>query len=405
MLARNQAAYHHPPTPSYIFRGHTAGIHALHFLPHNHFFVSGDADGWVIIWRLTTRRAAAVWKAHDGIVSGLKHWSSSDGTGTRLITHGRDHKLRVWQLPKDDQSWNQLSTELPVDSVQASEEQKQPWLVHSMDVNALNFCAFSICLAPEVRSSQEARDYHSLLVASPNAVDNGGIDIFQLPSEVRVSKLQADKAANTGMVMTLRIIQSSNIEKLMLVVGYEDGSVAVYARKDQNVMPVWIWERLMLNRVHMQPVLSLDIELGHDFLVTSSADATLAKFPLPKVKVVGKAEASKVVATKHSGQQDLKIRGDGRIFATAGWDKHVRVYSAKTLKELAVLQWHREGCYALAFANISVLGEPAAAPKKELIEARSGLEKMKQERDEKVHNTHWLIAGSKDGKISLWDVY
>src|SRR4051794_9519063 len=94
---------HGPPIPAYIFRGHNAAIHALHFFGDNSFFASGDSDGWIVIWRLTTRRPAAAWRAHEGGVSGIKDWE-----GTRLISHGRDHKLRVWQVREDD--FEQLST-------------------------------------------------------------------------------------------------------------------------------------------------------------------------------------------------------------------------------------------------------------------------------------------------------
>lgn len=403
-----------PPVPSYIFRGHTAAIHALHFFARNHYFASGDNDGWVVLWRVTTRRPVGAWKAHDGGVTAIKDWE-----GTKLITHGRDHKLRVWQVRKDD--FEGLSKVLPADiaSTSGGDDGRQPWLVHSMDINALNFCAFAICedrnsqtrLQPQAQAlSQETRtgeneldtDSRGLLLAAPNGLDQGAIDIFHLPSEQRISKLQSDKKANTGMAMTLRLFQSPLTGKLTIVIGYEDGSVSVYLRKEQNVMPVWIWEKTMSAKPHAQPTLSLDILPTGEGFITSSADAIVAKFAIPSAKAGGEGWAEKVIDTKHSGQQDLKIRSDGRVFATAGWDKNVRVYSAKTLKELAVLQWHSEGCYAVAFAE--VLLEPVREDPKALV-SENAMDKMKREREAKVHNTHWLVAGSKDGKISLWDVY
>lgn len=392
MLAKKNMITNSPLRPSYIFRGHEAGIHALHFFKDNHFFASGDANGWIVIWRLTTKRPMAVWKAHDGAISGIKDWHSD-----RLITHGRDHKLRVWQVREED--LGVLSIRLPIDG--ASNENRQPWLVHSMDVNALNFCAFTICPCPaEIRAEQTERS--PLLLASPNGLDNGGIDIFELPSEQRVSKIASDKKSNTGMVMCVRIFHDEHIDRLVLIVGYEDGQVAVYARKNQNVMPVWIWEQLSSSRPHQQPVLSLDIDLGHEFFITSSADATIARFNLLE-QTNGQVEAEKTSNTKHAGQQDLKIRSDGRIFATAGWDKHIRVYSTKSLKELAVLQWHNQGCYALDFARVipDSLSENASMT----LESLDAMIKLKQERDNRIHGTHWLVSGSKDGKIALWDVY
>lgn len=393
ILANKHLTMNRPPTPAYIFRGHEAAIHALHFFHANHFFASGDVNGWIVIWRLTTKRPVAVWKAHDAAVSGIKDWR-----GDRLITHGRDHKLRVWQVREDDLEG--MSVTLPIDG--ASKDNRQPWLVHSMDVNALNFCAFAICPDPNQDSLQEG-DHQPLLLASPNGLDNGGIDIFQLPSEQRVSKIQSDKKANTGMVMSLRILTVKCTGRLTIVVGYEDGQVAVYAKKEQNVMPAWIWERLFISRPHHQPVLSLDVDLEQKFFITSSADAAVARFSLPGQRVE-QLDAEKTNNTKHAGQQDLKIRSDGRIFATAGWDKHVRVYSTKSLKELAVLQWHKEGCYALDFASIALSSELRNGTDDSLV-ASNAMAKVKQERENKIHSTHWLVSGSKDGKIALWDVY
>lgn len=119
------------------------------------------------------------------------------------------------------------------------------------------------------------------------------------------------------------------------------------------------------------------------------------------------------------------MRSDGKIFATAGWDSKVRVYSAKTMKELAVLKWHRDGCYCTAFANVSspaidgvdaTQGEQLnpSDPQQGSISEESPtsstaltttIPSVLQVRIQKATSTHWLAAGSKDGKISLWDIY
>ena len=157
-----------------------------------------------------------------------------------------------------------------------------------------------------------------------------------------------------------------------------------------------------------------------DYYITSSADAILAKHPLPFSNSTFHEDMKplNVLQTKHSGQQGLQIRSDGKIFATAGWDARVRVYSAKTMKELAVLKWHKEGCYATAFAGIidssgdregdfGKTAEPETSDNLGVSLARLGptVTTVEQRRDQKAQSTHWLAAGSKDGKISLWDVY
>jgi ASTRA-associated protein 1 len=70
-----------PPQPQYVFRGHTASIHAVVFLRDNTRILTGDADGWVVLWSLTTKRPRAVWQAHQGPILRLAEWSPD-----RIIT-------------------------------------------------------------------------------------------------------------------------------------------------------------------------------------------------------------------------------------------------------------------------------------------------------------------------------
>lgn len=76
-----QSSSHPPAQPSYILRGHTAQIHAVLFLRQNLRLVTGDAEGWVVVWSLPVKRPVAVWKAHGGTVLGVGSW----GEG-RLVT-------------------------------------------------------------------------------------------------------------------------------------------------------------------------------------------------------------------------------------------------------------------------------------------------------------------------------
>lgn len=68
------------PTPIYILRGYASPIHALHLFKSNLRLVSGDANGWVVVWDMVSKRPVAVWKAHDGAVLEVKaFWYADDG--------------------------------------------------------------------------------------------------------------------------------------------------------------------------------------------------------------------------------------------------------------------------------------------------------------------------------------
>ena len=244
--------------------------------------------------------------------------------------------------------------------------------------------------------------------------------------------------------------------KHYLLTGWESGMTAVQVYTGS---PSVEWDTVYSSTPHSQPVLSLSVLPTNDKLLsenkyfTSAADSLIAShaIPLPRSSSTGllftDLEEPRVVDTKHAGQQSLSVRNDGKIFATAGWFGWARVYSTKTMKELACLKWHREGIYAVAFAEVMgqknddlVRGgldtesrggrrvEDSSSNHREYeigseIDGRAGQELTGREDGDKVSNvrpnpttvserreqqpqqTHWLAAGSKDGKISLWDIY
>lgn len=131
--------------------------------------------------------------------------------------------------------------------------------------------------------------------------------------------------------------------------------------------------------------------------------------------------------TKHSGQQSLTIRSDGRLLATAGWDGRARLYSTRSLSEVAVLKWHQEGCYAVDFAEVldgevavsggagredDAGGETAGAGagagavmRQSTARGGKGLARVRRRREERVQGARLVAVGSKDGKVSLWEVF
>ncbi|KAF5025938.1 hypothetical protein F66182_1973 [Fusarium sp. NRRL 66182] len=430
------------PSPKSILRGHKSQVHAAAFVRSNERLVTGDADGFVVLWDLTIMRPRAVWRAHEKALLGVRGWGDD-----KIITHGRDMKLIVWQLSEADEE--NLSTTLPVEEVPTP--RAQPWILHLLQVNTLNFCAFAAC--PRVSGPIDTAS--EILLAVPNTLHSDAIDIYHLPSQMRIHTIKAgDK---TGMAMCLALIHHK--DALTLIAAFENGYATVQRLESDGQ-----WATTYHSQAHSQPVLSLSVY--DDYFITSSADSIIAKHPIPTdlffplenaappkstervVEITdeeprGKSILSaalespqrgataaprkgvawkdplKTINTKHSGQQSLDIRSDGRIFATAGWDSRVRVYSTKTMKELAVLKWHQVGCYAVAFADVKISDQAKEADHSTVDNEakntntistktssliRTGLS-VKEQRIATARKTHWIAAGAKDGKVSLWDVY
>ncbi|KAI9754162.1 MAG: hypothetical protein M4579_004830 [Chaenotheca gracillima] len=420
MTKIDRAAKPQPPTapaqPVYVLRGHTAQVHTAEFIRANTQLITGDADGWLVVWDIAIRRPVGVWKAHDGAILGASAWGDD-----MIISHGRDHRLRVWQM--SGPTVDMLSKVLPLDDVNL--HRPQPWLLHALAVNTLNFCPFSRCdeaaKQPNSAFKEERPDVQledlvlsekfgpaPTLIAVPGSLDSGSIDIFQLPSEQRLHVIPVDTSLKTGMVMTLSLFYQGN--RLAVFAGYESGHALMFLQS----APSSKWARVYAQQPHSQPVLSLTVAPDLSYALTSSADAAIAKHPIPNETSPDgySAEPLRITQTKHAGQQGLSIRTDGKIFATAGWDSRVRVYAAKSMKELAVLKWHKDGCYATAFARIDLdvplPGNDRSENGGQMAKADSP-QKMtrqtEQSRVDRAKSTHWLAAGSKDGKVSLWEIY
>lgn len=202
--------------------------------------------------------------------------------------------------------------------------------------------------------------------------------------------------------MAISLFHHPQTSYLTVVAGYESGHTVMSQYSDS------VWKPLYISQSHTQPILSLDVSPGKDLCFTSSADAIIAKHPIPFAaeNVIMGVESMplKTLQSKHAGQQSLRVRSDGKIFATAGWDSKVRVYAAKGVKELAVLKWHKEGCYSVAFADVDVEEREGKGDGTALVK-RDGTMTVKEERLWKSKTAHWIAVGSKDGKVSLWDIY
>ncbi|KAI4725222.1 WD40 repeat-like protein [Aureobasidium sp. EXF-10728] len=390
-MALLQTAALPPAQPAYVLRGHNAQIHSVCFVRHNTRLLTGDAEGWLVLWNLASKRPVAVWRGHSAAILALSTW-----TDDRLITHGRDSKLRVWQLKASDESI--FSVVLPIEDPVTPRH--EPWLLHTISVNTLNFCSFSACETSPSEAAQLASETTdaALLVAVPGDSE-GDIDVYSLPSKAKLTTIYPPRTVKLGMAMCVRILTQDG--RIIVIAGYESGYCCLW-RYDQDKKQ---WTLHSTTKSHTQPILSLDVAKSLRRYYTSAADATIASYSLTDLTV---SQPMKTTQTKHSGQQSLHVRSDDKIFATAGWDGCVRVYSAKTMRELAVLKWHKQGCYALAFADLSL--EETESTEDESItseekQVSTSLQTVGQRRQTKAQTTHWIAAGSKDGKISLWDIY
>ncbi|KAF9951773.1 ASTRA complex subunit [Mortierella alpina] len=266
------------------------------------------------------------------------------------------------------------------------------------------------------------------------------------PSDPAVRTSGSDVQDDTAAALMSATSKVETSALLHMVVGYEDGSVMLYqenslssksglrssgAKAKRSMDVVWTV------KCHREPVLGLDLSSDVRFAVSIGSDNALVKYNLFGAQQ-GVPEFTQV-ALKSNGVSEIKVRNDNKILALAGWDGRIRVFSAKTLKPLAVLKHHREGLYCLDTAQMQDVGgtsvpeagssstanrdedednERQAEKSRELQdvtaeeESESGSE-SEDDSDEEValadrrwwSKRHWIAAGGKESRISLWEIY
>jgi hypothetical protein len=77
----------------------------------------------------------------------------------------------VWKLGVEEEQ--HLSTVLPLEDVAVA--RAQPWMLHVLDVNTMNFCSFAAC---EYDAGSESSSLHGaveILIAVPNTLQSEAV--------------------------------------------------------------------------------------------------------------------------------------------------------------------------------------------------------------------------------------
>lgn len=360
--------------------------------------------------------------------------------GMVIVSHGRDDFIRLWDfnLPLADIKFDSASNlatikpphcfyEIPVNALNFC---KFSILKLSNEGDggtegARDFKTVDMIVAVPAMMKDDSVDLHYIRFDSPI----GSVDLNAASkSKVTIHKFLArsgfSPTGNYGLVMALKLfvspsehdlvagktqnvvhgkkIGSKDTNCVMMLIGYEIGNVAMWSFEIEGVKYSKVnqdpevqieakdfqccWTR---EKIHKETVLCLDINPSLRYGISGSASNNLQYFKLNHSVPATMNEGSEKkqldtneVLLKSNGIADAKIRGDDKILATVGWDGNIRIFSRKSLKLLAVLQYHKEGLQCCAFSP--------------------SMYDLKDE-DEDLRNV--LAVGGKDGKISLWKIY
>jgi len=325
--------------PTLVLSGRKGAIHAVTFICAE-LVACGYETGSIDVWSTETGKLLAT-----GDTDGSGVFALHAFLGRHLLSQTRDGVLSQWDL----------QCERPHGALVA-----QIAMQHRINTGARSFCRCAPWL-PE-----DAVDLEELRVATPVRSEEGQGGV-SMSSEVSVwnwalaaIELQSsteEKGPERGMCTELAMVPGAGRR---LVTGFESGHIGMLDCE----AGCWLW----IHKAHEEPVMGLAITLrkGHLLGVTGAADKLIAAFVLHDqgCDEVGRLDKS------HGGIGQLCVRGDQRVFASAGWDNRTRVFCLKTLTPVAILRHHRDSVNAVAFSS----------------------------------NNSSLASGSKDGKLCLWDV-
>ena len=349
-----------PPPPHAVLRGHTAEVTAARLgLLDSHgnpLLFSGSSDGELRAWSLSTHRPVATVAAHAGSSVLAVHMLG----GERLLSQGRDGVARVWD---------------------ARDNLRGPLV--ELPVQSYNFCGCAPSPTAAASTDWEGGGSSPLLLALPN-IDAQVVLLWDLrqhkplPLRLATSARQEPGSKGAGMCMSLRFVG----EQLVLS-GWEDGALRLFDLR-RGGTPI------SARTLHSEPVLCLDTLPDNSAVVSGAADCVVAVTPIRISRASGAAAAGTTDSSagcergdtaeganhgdaedselgaptvqlsipttgdaEHGGVQSVSVRPDGKLLASGGWDRRVRLWQWGKWKPLAVLQQHTGTVNAVHFSACS----------------------------------------------------
>jgi WD40 repeat protein len=260
------------------------------------------------------------WNPHSTSVLSL-HLSEDN-----LISQARDGVIKEWQIETGK-------------------------IITTMETGSINFCRLA-------RSKLGSSEIPLTTIATSNQ-NKDSISLWDLRSQQEISKLTLPQPAGLCMALSFEIIGGNEY----LLSAFENGFIYCWDMKTQSVLH-------QIDSGWHEPIFSFALNSSHGIIGGASEEVIKFDYNVDinndwHTSITNHAPIPKI------GINHVLIRKDNKIFATAGWDYRVRVFSFKKCAPLAILKCHTNGIQQLKFSEVD----------------------------------NMLVACSQDGSISLWNLY
>lgn len=347
-----------PPPDPVVLRAHATDAQCASFDARRgaRALETGDADGVIVTWDTTTRRAVGRRQAHapaSGVlamrdVAIRTTGDASTSSRAMRVTQGKDGSLKFWRRGDGDDG---DATEMVERAVYTR--------VHG-------FCRVASDCDDLIAFAGDARGTIVVMRASNGNVACG------TPA---VGSEDDDDDPKVGVVMCVRFVRSTH-----LLAGYEDGTVILWALNFESGVGEIVFRR----RAHGETALCVDVDAGGEGAVTGGADGVLVRYAIDfvtesevNVRVVrthGPYTDVVSASSKQPGVSACSIRRDGKIVACGCWDGKIRVFEYKARSKgrlLAVLKYHDATVTDVLFAP----------------------------------DDSFLVSTSRDGAVAMWNIF
>ncbi|KAJ2699704.1 Astra associated protein 1 Asa1 [Coemansia sp. IMI 203386] len=353
--------------PDFVFRGHQSAVNSVCFFADDRFLVSADQDGNIIVWNMLLKRQLVRKEAaHSAPVL------SACGIGTDMIvSQGRDNRLCLWRLD-------------------AGEFSGSLTLLQAVDVDSMNFCKFSYCKAQSSDGSSGA-----LWIAALEDAGSGKGFLYNVDSNEKHSfgigrKTRTMAGGREDSPMCMKLVSETD-RRFVLFVGYESTLLQRFEIEVSDTVDKCVAKCTdMVDSDHKEPIMSMDIDPQQQLIYTCSADNKVCR---TRIGTKDPSDGTPTGLLSNKGGSDVCLFNcsvsPGQFVAVAGWDYAIHILD-KDLKYVSRVAYHREALTSIDVSSQSMAYDEQIAD--EMVRRRWSL------------RPRWLVAASRDSRISLWSV-